>query len=124
VHGQFVNLSTRTDYHAFDRHRNGSNETVHPNERLHIGQDFNVGKMASVVYVERDKKYHAVDEFFGMQDSSHTIELINEKYPKHSKFLYPDVSGNQRHTSASQTDLSLFTQAGFQIIRGNINLSF
>lgn len=121
VHGQFVNLSTRTAYHAFDRHRNNSFESVQPNERLHIGQDFNVGKMASVVYVQRGQNYHAVDEFFGMQDSSHTIESINDKYPNHSKFLYPDVSGNQRHTSASQTDLSLFTQAGFQIIRGTTN---
>jgi hypothetical protein len=121
INGQFVNLMTRTAYHAFDRVRNNSFESVQPNERLHIGQDFNVGKMASVVYVERDKKYHAVDEFFGMQDSSHTIESINEKYPNHSKFLYPDVSGNQRHTSASQTDLSLFSQAGFQIIRGTTN---
>jgi hypothetical protein len=121
INGQFVNLITKTAYHAFNRAQNNSFESVQPNERLHIGQDFNVGKMASVVYVERDKKYHAVDEFFGMQDSSHTIESINEKYPNHSKFLYPDVSGNQRHTSASQTDLSLFSQAGFQIIRGTTN---
>jgi hypothetical protein len=121
INGQFVNLMTKTAYHAFDRVRNNSFESVQPNERLHIGQDFNVGKMASVIYVERGKKYHAVDEFWGMQDSPHTIESINDKYPNHSKFLYPDVSGNQRHTSASQTDLSLFSQAGFQIIRGTTN---
>jgi hypothetical protein len=90
---------------------------------LHIGQDFNVGKMASVVYVQRGQNYHAVDELWGMHDTSHTIETINNKYQNHSKYLYPDVSGNQRHTSAtaSQTDLSLFGAAGYQIVRGTTN---
>lgn len=121
INGQFVNLMTATAYHTFDRHQNGSNESVQPNDRLYIGQDFNVGKMASVVLVKRGETYHAVDEFFGMHDSSHTIYEINNKYPQHRKELYPDVSGNQRHTSASQTDLDLFAQAGFQIVRGKVN---
>lgn len=121
VNGQFVNLMTSTAYHTFDRHKHNSTETVQPSDRLYIGQDFNVGKMASVVLVRRGNTYHAVDEFFGMHDTAHTIYEINQKYPQHRKELYPDVSGNQRHTSASTTDLELFEQSGFQIVRGKIN---
>jgi hypothetical protein len=121
VHGQFVNLATKTAYHTFDRNRNGSKETVQPNDRLYIGQDFNVGKMASAVSVKRGETYHAVDELWGLHDTSHVIYEINNRYPQHRKELFPDVSGNQRHTSASATDLDLFAQAGFQIVRGKVN---
>lgn len=121
VHGQFVNLNTRTAYHTFNRDQNGSNETVQPSDRLYIGQDFNVGKMASVVLVKRGKTYHAVDELWGYHDTSHVIHELKQRYPNHRKELYPDVSGNQRHTSASQTDLDLFIQAGFQIVKGTVN---
>ena len=123
VHGNFVNLNTKTAYHAFNRHQNDSQETVQPNDRLYIGQDFNVGKMASVVLVKRGKTYHAVDELWGLHDTSHVIHELKQRYPNHRKELYPDVSGNQRHTSASQTDLDLFIQAGFQIIKGSVNPS-
>jgi hypothetical protein len=37
-----------------------------PSEPLHIGQDFNVGNMASVVFVLRDGDPHAVDELTGI----------------------------------------------------------
>lgn len=121
INGQFVNLQTRTAYHSFNRFQNDSQETVQPNDRLYIGQDFNVGKMASVVLVKRGKTYHAVDELWGLHDTSHVIHELKQRYPNHRKEIYPDVSGNQRHTSASQTDLDLFIQAGFQIVKGSIN---
>lgn len=121
INGEFVNLMTKTAYHTFNRNRNNSFESVQPSDRLYIGQDFNVGKMASVVSVKRGETYHAVDELWGLHDTSHVIYEINNRYPQHRKELFPDVSGNQRHTSASATDLDLFAQAGFQIVRGKIN---
>ena len=121
LYGEFCNLEKLPAYYAFDRVRNNSTETVQSGERLYIGQDFNVGKMASVVLVRRSETYHAVDEFFGLKNTPMTIAVIKEKYPNHRIELYPDASGASNHTSASQSDLQLFAQAGFQIVVGKTN---
>jgi phage terminase large subunit-like protein len=52
VDGEFVNLTSGTVYYAYNRNRCRSHEVIKENEPLFIGQDFNVGKMASTVYVQ------------------------------------------------------------------------
>ncbi|MBL2440218.1 terminase, partial [Klebsiella pneumoniae] len=61
-------------YYCFDRRKNHTDETVKPGEALHIGMDFNVGKMAVVVYVLRDGLPRAVDEFMDVFDTPAMIE--------------------------------------------------
>jgi hypothetical protein len=50
LEGKFVNLTQGTVYTMFDRERCRSEVTVNRKEKepMHIGMDFNVGKMAAI----------------------------------------------------------------------------
>lgn len=114
--GEFVNLTSGTVYRSYDRVRHRSAEAIQPNEPLHIGQDFNVGNMASVVHVERDGIWHAVDELKGLRDTPHLIEVLGNRYDGHRVTVYPDASGGSRKSvNASLSDIELLRKAGFAI---------
>ncbi len=116
IEGRFVNLTTGTVYASYDRKRCNTNETIRPSERLYIGQDFNTGAMASVVYVRRGEEMHAVDELVDGYDTPATIGTIEQRYPGHKIVMYPDASGGSRKSvNASVSDISLLEQAGFSI---------
>lgn len=103
-------------YYCFDRVLSASNETVQGHETLYIGMDFNVTKMASVVYVRRGETMHAVDEFVNLFDTPAMIDAIKEKYQNNEIGVYPDASGqNRKSHNASETDLSLLRDAGFKV---------
>ena len=44
-------------------------DTIKEGEPLFIGQDFNVGAMASTIYVKRFNGWHAVDQLTGIYDT-------------------------------------------------------
>ncbi len=114
--GEFVNLKGGTVYYTFDRKRCNSSETVQEKEPLYLGMDFNVDKMASVVYVKRGKTWHAVDEFCDLYDTPAMIKAIKAKYPQHKITVYPDASGDNRKSSgASNTDIKLLEKEGFTV---------
>lgn len=114
--GEFVNLTSGTVYRNYRREVNRSKETIKPGEPLHIGQDFNVTNMASVVLVERDGHWHAVDELTGILDTPALIQTLQGRYEGHEITIYPDASGGSRKTvNASVSDLALLRQAGFSI---------
>lgn len=116
LEGRFVNLTGNTIYNAFDRSTCHTDEVMQDGERLYIGQDFNIGKMASVVYVKRGDTYCAVDELVDLYDTPALIESIKERYPKHGIVIYPDASGGSRKTvNASTSDIALLKQAGFTV---------
>lgn len=120
--GKFVNLHSGSIYAEFDRVENASNEVIQPSEPLHIGQDFNVGKMTSVVFVMRDGNPHAVDEITGVLDTPALILLIKERYVGHAIYVYPDASGGGRHTNnASEGDIALLRQAKFSVFAPSAN---
>ena len=104
-------------YYCFDRNQNHSNETVRGNETLHIGMDFNVTKMAAVVYVKRGaEELHAVDEFHNLFDTPAMIDAIKERYPNNPISVYPDASGdNRKSNNASETDITMLKKAGFRV---------
>ena len=124
--GQFVNLTSGSVYHAYDRKLNASSETVKAGEPLFIGMDFNVGKMAAVVHVKRDGQPHAVDEILNGYDTPDMIRKLKERYWQYLNGdfrktceirIYPDASGDgRRSVNASTTDLALLKQAGFAVI--------
>jgi hypothetical protein len=108
-------------YYCFDRRKNHTDDTVKPGDALHIGMDFNVGKMAGVVYVIRDDMPRAVDEFAEVFDTPAMIQKIKERYKQagqqHDITIYPDASGQNRKTSgASESDLSLLRAAKFSVV--------
>lgn len=106
VNGEFVNLKSGVVYHQYDTALNRSYAVIEPGETLHIGQDFNVGKMASVVFVDRwmnldvasvvwneakgdydtviekhpFRTFHAVDEIADGFDTEATIKELQYRY--------------------------------------------
>lgn len=115
--GEFVNLTAGSVYPEFDRTLNASSETIIDNEALHIGLDFNVTKMAAVVHVLRHDEPHAVNELTGIFDTPAMIQALKSRYNSHKIFIYPDASGNNRKSqNASESDIALLKQAGFNIM--------
>lgn len=124
LNGQFVNLTSGTVYHAYDRVMCRSRETIKPGEPLFIGQDFNVGKMASTIYVQRHNGWHAVAELCDLFDTPDVIRVIKERWQDagHRIIIYPDASGkNRKSNNASTSDKALLEQAGFDVRVNNSN---
>lgn len=115
--GEFVNLTSGSVYAEFDRELNSSSETIQTSEPLHIGMDFNVGKMTAIVHVLRDGDPHAVDELTGILDTPAMIAAIKSRYVGHSILVYPDASGNSRKSNnASESDIALLRAAKFNVL--------
>jgi len=103
-------------YYCFDRRLNHCTDTVQLGDDLHIGMDFNVGKMAGIVHVMRNGLPRAVDELIDVFDTPAMILKIQERYPGHKIIVYPDASGDNRKSSnASETDIALLKKAGFTV---------
>lgn len=118
IDGQFVNLTSGTVYHAYGRNRCRSTETIRDKEPLFIGQDFNVGKMASTIYVQRPNGWHAVAELCDLFDTPDVIRVIKERWQDngHRIIVYPDASGkNRKSSNASTSDIAMMQQAGFDV---------
>jgi hypothetical protein len=116
IEGQFVNLTSGTVYHVFNRKKHNSLEERKPGEPLFIGVDFNVGQMVAIVSVKRAGKPHAVDEFTKVYDTPALIHLLKERLPGHQINIYPDASGDSRKSvNASATDIALLKEAGFAV---------
>jgi hypothetical protein len=122
LEGEFVNLTSGSVYPHFDRVLNASREEIKPTEPLHIGLDFNVGKMAAVVHVLRNDRPHAVLEYTDVFDTPAMIKLIQARHQGHSIFVYPDASGRSRKSNnASESDLTLLTNAKFRVMVNHSN---
>ena len=118
LEGQFVNLTSGTVYRNYDRQAHDSKEQIKKNETLYIGMDFNVGKMAASVFVERANGYHAVAELKDMFDTPDMAQLIKERWQDkgHRIIVYPDASGGSRKSvDASRSDLAILRQFGFTV---------
>jgi hypothetical protein len=120
LNGEFVNLTSGTVYYKFDRNVNHSNRTIKEFDTLSIGMDFNIGNMSGIVHVIDDKPI-AVDEIIGVYDTPQMCNVIKEKYPTNRIIVYPDASGKNRSTNATQTDIQILKEAGFIIKAKNIN---
>ncbi|PZV19189.1 MAG: hypothetical protein DCF22_00545 [Leptolyngbya sp.] len=113
-------------YSSFDPVLNHCDDYPLPSDRLLIGMDFNVGKMAAIVHVMRERLPRAVDELVDVQDTPAMIAAIKQRYPQHDKArlitIYPDASGASRKSSNAQTsDIALLRQAGFGVIVNSTN---
>lgn len=114
--GEFVNLVAGSVYPAFDREHNASAETIQRGEALHVGMDFNVGRMSAVVHVLRGDDPHAVVEHTGLLDTPAMAALLRNRYEGHKVIVYPDASGASRKSNnASESDLAVLRQAGFGV---------
>lgn len=115
--GEFVNLTQGSVYHEFDRTLNATSETMDAQDALHVGMDFNVGKMAAVVFVLRGDDPRAVYEITGLLDTPAMIAAIKSQFQGRRIFVYPDASGQgRRSNNASESDLTLLRAAGFTVL--------
>jgi hypothetical protein len=116
LEGRFVNLTSGTIYSNFDRRLNHSDAEAKPGEPLIIGMDFNVQKMAAVVYVIRDGCPIAVDEMVDIADTPAMADMIKRRFAGHAITICPDASGqNTSSKNASESDLSILRAAGFTL---------
>lgn len=118
VDGEFVNLTSGTVYYTYKRQECRSYEEIIAGETLFIGQDFNVGKMASTVYVQRGKIWHAVAELVNLFDTPDVVRVIKERWQDkgHHIVMYPDASGkNRKSNQASTSDIAMLQQAKFDV---------
>ena len=118
ISGEFVNLTSGTVYKNYSADGNRSKEIVKKGEPLFVGMDFNVTKMAAVIFVQRKggREWHAVDEIKNGYDTPEVIEILRERYEGHEITVYPDASGKNRKTvGASTSDIAMLRGAGFNI---------
>lgn len=86
-------------------------------KELHIGQDFNVGKLASAIAIIEKNTIYFVDELLLNSSSTEdTCDELKRRYPNSKIIMYPDPAGRQRKTSAGgRTDISILQNAGFKV---------
>jgi PBSX family phage terminase large subunit len=111
--GEFVNLTTGTVYDRFDRTKHVIS-TLPDTERepLRIGVDFNVGNMSAVIGVKLNNTLLVIDEVSGAHDTDSLAQQIKARYPNRQIYVYPDASGGNRSTNASQTDIQILESYG------------
>jgi hypothetical protein len=111
--GEFVNLTTGQVYDRFDRIKHViTNPPDISREPLRIGVDFNVGNMSAVIAIRVGKSLCVVDEISGAHDTDALAQKIKTSYPDHKIYVYPDASGGNRSTNATQTDIAILESYG------------
>ena len=111
--GEFVNLTTGQVYDRFDRAKHVAVQMPDiSREPLRIGVDFNVGNMSAVVAIRSGKSLYVVDEVSGAHDTDALAQKIKAHYPDHRIYVYPDASGGNRSTNATQTDIAILESYG------------
>jgi hypothetical protein len=124
LRGQFVNLTSGAVYPNFDRRLNHTDDQVEPGDVLHVGMDFNVLKMAAVVFVVRGNEPHAVAELVNVRDTPTMARMVRERYKDrgHQVLVYPDASGQSTSSkNAAESDLSILAAAGLTVRANHSN---
>tara|TARA_B100000925_G_scaffold134490_1_gene100503 strand:- start:2604 stop:3944 length:1341 start_codon:yes stop_codon:yes gene_type:complete len=114
LNGEFVNLTTGQVYDRFDRSQNVITEKPEIQiEPLRIGIDFNIGNMNAVIGIVKDQKLLIFDEITKAHDTDALAQEIKARYPYNKIYIYPDASGGNRSTNATQTDIEILSGYGF-----------
>lgn len=114
INGEFVSLTANKVYHYFSRDKHNTSRTVEPNDRLHVGLDFNVGGCCAVVLVVDGGNPVAADEFTS-HDTRDIINNLQARYGSHDVTIYPDASGRSGRTNASASDIDILESAGYRV---------
>ena len=111
--GEFVNLTTGTVYDRFDRTKHVISSVPDTDrEPLRIGVDFNVGNMSAIIGVKLANNLLMIDEISGAHDTDALAQQIKARYPTRRIYIYPDASGGNRSTNATQTDIQILESYG------------
>jgi len=116
IYGNFINLTSGTVYYTFNRKDCSTDDKIKQDDVLFIGQDFNVGNMASAVFVKRGSAWSIVDEITKLRDTPDLIKTVKRRWPNHKVIFYPDASAKSRATmDASDSDVALLKRAGYNV---------
>jgi hypothetical protein len=114
LEGQFCNLTTGQVYDRFDRAKHViTNIPNVENEPLRVGVDFNIGNMSAVIAVRLGNQLLLIDEVSGAHYTDALAQEIRRRFPDRRIYAYPDASGGNRSTNASQTDIQILEGYGF-----------
>lgn len=114
LEGQFCNLTTGQVYDRFDRAKHViTNIPNVEDEPLRVGVDFNIGNMSAVIAVRLGNQLLLIDEVSGAHDTDALAQEIRRRFPDRRVYAYPDASGGNRSTNASQTDIQILEGYGF-----------
>ena len=114
LNGEFTNLTTGQVYDRFNRslHVKQINSSIDL-DLLRVGVDFNIGNMSAVIGVRDGEMLYIIDEIAGSHDTDSLGKELQRRYPNQRIFVYPDASGGNRSTNATQTDISILETYGF-----------
>lgn len=119
--GEYDTDGTNNVYHYFNRTKHHSDRIIASQDYyLHVGQDFNIGACCSTVFVIDGGYPIAVDEFISHDTRDLCIQL-SSRYPGKHISIYPDASGQSRHTNASESDIDILRAAGFTVMVNGMN---
>lgn len=111
--GEFVNLTAGQVYDRFDRIKHVTSDLPDiDDEPLRIGVDFNIGNMSAVIAIRLGNSLLIIDEISGAHDTDALAQEIVSRYPDRRMYAYPDASGGNRSTNASQTDINILESYG------------
>lgn len=114
IQGYFVNLNQNKVYNYFDRQQNHSDRVLLEDDIVYCGVDFNVGGCCVTEWVFDGPKPVAVGEFVA-HDTQAIVSELQIRHEERKVYLYPDASGDNRHTNAAETDIDLLEQSGFAV---------
>lgn len=123
IEGMFTNLAAGTVYTSYDRELNHA-PNIYPLKRelIHVGMDFNVGKMVAIIHVIRNGLPVACGEIVNKRDTPDMIFALRALYPQNPVIVYPDATGSRRDTrNASESDIKLLKKAGLRVKVNNTN---
>lgn len=118
VEGKFVSLSTGLVYYAFSDDNIVDLDFPYPTIEVGIGMDFNVDPMALVAFWRHGDHIHVFEELeLDNSDTEYACQLVREKFKDRCNDVWPDASGQARHTSspAGQSDFTIIRRYGFNI---------
>ena len=114
LNGEFTNLTTGQVYDRFDRAKHVITDIPNvEDEPLRVGVDFNIGNMSAVIAVRLGNQLLLIDEVSGAHDTDALAQEIRRRFPDRRVYAYPDASGGNRSTNASQTDIQILESYGF-----------
>ena len=92
-------------------------------EEVHIGIDFNVDIMASVIFSVRGDQMHLLSEYTNSKNTDELCRKIKKDFPNKRITTYPDPTGRARKTSSAVgiTDLSILKQYQFHVVANRKN---
>jgi len=107
--------SGNTVYHAFEM-SNVQKWTEAVPHTLHIGIDFNIDPVTSIICAKTADGLHIIDEIIiPVSNTQELAQTIQEKYGSHQLIAYPDPAGRQRRTSAGgKTDMIILEEHGMR----------